>query len=112
MHYLAQFETSTTEKLYYLKQFKEVLGGGTEILELLLPGIISILFLLIAGRSRQAVEAEDWIKASKIAHKIKPTIDSMNIRTGTLTDIRTLEKDAKNQVNTSALANIAVKVIL
>ena len=108
MHYLPQFETSTSEKLYDLKQLKEVLGGGSEILTSL-AGIYLNTIPVNSREMRQAVEAEDWIKASKIAHKIKPTIDSMNIKS-IFTDIRTLEKDAKNQVNTGELANIAVKV--
>ena len=57
----------------------------------------------------QASIKEDWIMVSKLAHKIKPTIDSMNIKCIS-SDIRKLELDAKNQVNTQSLEKIAVKV--
>jgi hypothetical protein len=108
MYCLPQFETTTTEKLYDLKQLQEILGGSSEILTSL-AGIYLNTIPVNSQELIQASRAEDWTKVSKIAHKIKPTIDSMNIKC-ILLDIRTLEKDAKNQVNTHALTGIALKV--
>jgi hypothetical protein len=108
MPYLTTFETNVTEKLYDLKQLQEVLGGSSEILTSL-AGIYVNTIPVNSKEMIKASQAEDWLKVSKLAHKIKPTIDSMNIKC-ILPDIRTLEKDAKNRVNTDALANIAVKV--
>jgi HPt (histidine-containing phosphotransfer) domain-containing protein len=108
MYCLPQSETNTTEKLYDLKQLQEVLGGSTDILTSL-AGIYVNTIPVNSKELIQASRAQDWTKVSKLAHKIKPTIDSMNIKC-ILVDIRTLEKDAKNQVNTHALTNIALKI--
>lgn len=108
MHCLPQLETNTKEKLYDLKQLREILGGSPEIL----TSLAGIYVNTVPVNSKELIQAshdKDWRKVSKIAHKIKPTIDSMNIKC-ILVDIRTLEKDAKNEVNTHALATIAVKV--
>src|SRR3954470_22592779 len=106
MYCLPQSETNTTEKLYDLKQLKEVLGGSTDILTSL-AGIYLNTIPVNSKELIQASRAQDWTKVSKLAHKIKPTIDSMNIKC-ILGDIHTLEKDAKNQVNTHDLTNIEI----
>lgn len=108
MHCLPQVETAVSEKLYDLKQLKEIFGGNPELLTSL-AGIYLNTIPVNTKEMIQATQAEDWIKVSKLAHKIKPTIDSMNIKC-ILFDIRTLETDAKNHVNTHTLGKIAAKV--
>ncbi len=108
MNYTVGVETQVTEKLYDLKQLKEILGGNGEYLSSL-AGIYLTTIPINSKEMIQATIAEDWLKVSKLAHKIKPTIDSMNIFSIS-SDIRTLETDAKNQVNTHTLGKIAVKV--
>lgn len=108
MHWTVEVETEVTEKLYDLKQLEEILGGNTEFLSSL-AGIYLTTIPLNTSQMIQATMEEDWLMVSKLAHKIKPTIDSMNIQCIS-SDIRTLETDAKNQVNTQTLGKIALKV--
>jgi len=108
MHCTVEVETSVSEKLYDLKKLKEVLGGNTEFLSSL-AGIYVTTIPLNSKELIQASMEEDWLMVSKLAHKMKPTIESMNIKSIS-SDIRTLELDAKNRVNTHTLGRIALKV--
>ena len=108
MHCIIDFETGTREKLYDLERLKELLGGNMEFLS----SLAGIYLTTIPANSKEMTQAsinEDWLKVSKLAHKMKPTIESMNIES-ILADIRTLEADAKNEVNTHKLAKLALKV--
>lgn len=108
MHPLQNCETGFHEKLYDLNQLKEIFGEQPELLN----SLADIYLNTIPVNTKeiiQATQAEDWMKVSKLAHKIKPTIDSMNIKS-ILFDIRRLETDAKNKVNTDTLGKIAVRV--
>lgn len=108
MNYTAEIELQVTEKLYDLTILEEITDGDTEFI-ISLAGIYLDTIPLNSQQMVQAAEAKDWLTVSKIAHKIKPTIDSMNIMSIS-SDIRTLETDAKNKVNTGILGKIAVKV--
>ncbi len=108
MNYTAEIELQVTEKLYDLTILEEITDGDTEFI-ISLAGIYLDTIPLNTQQMVQAAEAKDWLTVSKIAHKIKPTIDSMNIMSIS-SDIRTLETDAKNKVNTGILGKIAVKV--
>ncbi len=108
MAYTTEVEIPLTEKLYDLKQLEKIVGGSTEFL----ISLANIYLTTIPLNSKQMVQAtaeEDWPMVSKLAHKIKPTIDSMNI-ISISSDVRILEKNAKLKVNTHTLKNIAVKV--
>lgn len=101
-------EQQTTHKLYNLSELEKMTEGDTEFL----TSLAGIYLATIPVNSEQMVHAaalKDWLTVSKIAHKIKPTIDSMNI-ISISSDIRALEKDARNKVNTDKLGKIAVKV--
>lgn len=100
-------EPQMTEKLYDLKQLKEVVGSSEFLVSL--ANIFLSTIPLSSKQMLEAIQAEDWPLVSKIAHKIKPTIDSMNIAS-IRSDIRTLEINAKNKVSTDILGKIAVKV--
>jgi len=108
MNYTTEIELQVTEKLYDLTILEEITDGDTEFI-ISLAGIYLDTIPLNSQQMVQAAEAKDWLTVSKIAHKIKPTIDSMNIMSIS-SDIRTLETDAKNKVNTGILGKIAVKV--
>lgn len=62
-----------------------------------------------SGAMVAASENGDWQTVSKLAHKLKSTVDGMNIFS-IKGDIRTLEMDAKHKTNTAALPHLAVKV--
>lgn len=98
----------TVTQLYDLKHLKEMVGGNTEFL-ISLMGIYLATVPLNSMEMVEAAQNGDWLTVSKLAHKIKPTIDTMKIMCVS-SDIRTLETDAKNKVNTNILLKIAVKV--
>lgn len=96
------------EKLYDLKQLEEIAGGNRDFL----TALAKIYLDTIPATSTELVEATkagEWDKASKHAHKLKSTIDSLNIHV-IEKDIRSIEMDAKNKVNTEALKVLAIKV--
>jgi CheY-like chemotaxis protein/HPt (histidine-containing phosphotransfer) domain-containing protein len=96
------------ENLYNLKQLEEMASGNREFL----ASLAKIYLITIPTNSGEMVEASekaDWDRVSKLAHKLKSTVDTMNI-TSIQTDIRTLEIDAKNKVNTLTLPKLASKV--
>jgi len=108
MHRTIEAQNVVAEKLYDLRQLEDILDGNSEFL----VSLAGIYLTTIPSNSKEMIQAtteENWHMVSKLAHKIKPTIDSMNIKSIS-SDIRTLELNAKNQVNTHTLGTIAVKV--
>ena len=101
-------ELQETEKLYDLTKLKKIVGENKEFL-VSLAGIYLTTVPANSKEMLQAAEAEDWLAVSKIAHKIKPTADTMNIKSITA-DIRLLEANNKNEVNKAALLKIAYMV--
>ncbi|MGI8638309.1 MAG: Hpt domain-containing protein [Segetibacter sp.] len=98
----------TAEKLYDLNQLEEIAAGNNDFL----TALAQIYLNTIPGTSAEMVEATqagEWDKASKLAHKLKSTIDSLNVHS-IVKDIRSIEVDGKNKVNTENLKKLAVKV--
>lgn len=101
-------EMAVVENLYDLKQLEEIAAGNTDFL----TALAKIYLDTIPAASTEMVEATksgEWDKASKLAHKLKSTIDSLNIHL-IAKDIRCIEIDAKHKVNTEVLKRLAVKV--
>lgn len=101
-------ELQTTEKLYNLAQLKQMIGDNEEFL----ISLAEIYLTTVPASTEEMVRAaaaQDWLTVSKLAHKIKPTIDSMNINS-IKADVRTLEADGKAKVNTDKLEKTAIKV--
>lgn len=98
----------TSEQLYDLQQMEEIAAGNQEFL----AALAKIYVDTIPATSTELVEATqagEWDKASKLAHKLKSTIDSLNMHS-IRNDIRSIEFDAKNKVNTDVLKTLALKV--
>jgi len=96
------------EKLYDLKQLEEIAAGNQDFL----ISLARIYLNTVPQNSAELVEASkanEWDKVSKLAHKLKSTVDTMNLDCIKI-DIRTLEVDAKNKVNKDALKTLALKV--
>lgn len=96
------------DELYDFKQLEEIAAGNPEFIK----ALAKIYLNTIPHDSAAMVAATrtgDWSMVSKLAHKLKSTIDSMNI-TSVRSDIRTLEMDAKNKTNLKVLGDIAKKV--
>lgn len=96
------------EKLYDLNQLEEIAAGNNDFL----TALAQIYLNTIPGTSAEMVEASqagEWDKSSKLAHKLKSTVDSLNVHS-IVKDIRSIEVDGKNKVNTENLKTLAIKV--
>ncbi|GEO09193.1 response regulator [Segetibacter aerophilus] len=101
-------ENRPTGNLYDLKQLEEIAAGNTDFL----AALAKIYLDTIPATSTEMVEATkagEWDKASKLAHKLKSTIDSLNMHL-IIKDIRAIEVDAKNRVNTETIKRLALNV--
>lgn len=96
------------EKLYNFDLLEELASGNKEFL----VALAQIFLDTIPSTSHQLVEASkkgDWLQVSKLAHKLKSTIDTMNMEKIKY-DIRTIEEDAKTKINLDLLSRLVVKV--
>ncbi|HSZ84428.1 MAG TPA: Hpt domain-containing protein [Puia sp.] len=96
------------EKLYSLAMVEAVSGGSKEFIKkmilLFIDTIPKDVILL-----KNACASKDWAQVTKIAHKLKSTIDSMAIKS-IQQDIRTMETNAKQQVSVEILPELAEKI--
>lgn len=97
-----------TEKLYDWGDLAFIAEDDEEFL----ISLSQIFIKTIPVNSKELVDAaaaSKWDEVSKLAHKLKSTIDSMNIDS-IKTDIRTIEQNAKTGLNTETLSELALKV--
>ncbi len=100
--------TLAVDELYDFKQLEEIASGNNDFIK----SLAQIYLNTIPDCSTQLVNAAgngDWLNASKLAHKLKSTIDSLNM-TSIQSDVRIIEMDAKSKKNTAAIYSLAVKV--
>lgn len=103
-----EMDKKVTTRLYDLKQMEEIAVGSPDFLAML----AKIYLDTIPDTSEEmlkATQSGEWDKASKFAHKLKSTIDSLNINS-IKSEIRSIEMDGKNKVNTEYLKKLAIKV--
>jgi CheY-like chemotaxis protein len=96
------------DKLYDLKNVRDVARGSEDFVLTL----VKIFIDTIPADSKEMVKAcneKKWDTLSKFAHKIKSTIDMLNIKS-IKEIIRVIELDAKQGVNTAALPALVTKV--
>ncbi len=96
------------EKLYDFKQLEELSAGDQSFI----ASLARIYLETIPATSAEMIEATkagNWPTVSKLAHKLKSTVDTMNM-VDIKTDIRTLELDARVKGNRESLCRIAHKV--
>jgi HPt (histidine-containing phosphotransfer) domain-containing protein len=94
--------------LFDLKQMDEVAAGSPEFLAAMSQVYLDTI-PVISDQLVQATKAGEWPVASKLAHRLKSTIDSLNMHS-IKSDIRAIEIDSKNKVNTECIKMLAVKV--
>jgi HPt (histidine-containing phosphotransfer) domain-containing protein len=103
-----EMENEHSEKLFDLKQMEDIADGNREFLtamsKIYIDNSPATSTMLV-----EATAAAEWDKVSKLAHKLKSTIDSLNMHS-IRGDIRSIEMDAKNKVNTDGLKLLALKV--
>lgn len=95
-------------KLYNLSLLNEIARGNDEFL----LSLAKIFIETIPSTSTQLKEAcmhEEWNSASKLAHKLKSTIDSLQI-TSIKEDVRFIELNAMKLEHLSELSEIADKI--
>ncbi|HEX8461712.1 MAG TPA: Hpt domain-containing protein [Segetibacter sp.] len=95
-------------KLYDFEQLEEIADGNMDFL----ISLAQIFLDTIPDNSAEMVKAarsQDWAQVSKLAHKLKSTIDSLNM-TSISKEIRAIEIDAKNKVNTHLLPAVCEEV--
>jgi CheY-like chemotaxis protein/HPt (histidine-containing phosphotransfer) domain-containing protein len=96
------------EKLYDLKQVEELAAGNKDFVLTLINIFLETTPQDSAGLV-EACEAKNWDRVSKLAHKLKSTVDMLNIAT-IRTDIRTIELDAKKGINLDSIKRLVPKV--
>jgi CheY-like chemotaxis protein/HPt (histidine-containing phosphotransfer) domain-containing protein len=96
------------ENLYDLKQLEEIAGGNRDFL----TALAQIYLDTIPPTSTEmvaATETREWDKVSKLAHKLRSTVNSLNMHL-IAKEIQSIEVDAKNKVNTENIKLLALKV--
>jgi len=98
----------TAGPMYDFKLVEEIAGGDQEFIKRMMamfvdtvPGLLSDL--------QENIAHENWDKTSRIAHRMKSTIDSMNIR-DIKAEIRQIESNGKQQVNLDQMPALLDKV--
>ena len=100
--------TITDQPLYDLSMIKSMSGRD----EIFLKKMIRLFIETVPPNVRAltaAVSAENWEQTSKMAHKLKSTIDSMDIRS-IREDIRLVESNAKQQIGLTEIPLLAQKI--
>lgn len=99
----------SNEKLYDLSMVEAISGGDKSFVKRMLQ-----LFIDTAPATlddlRKTCDSAEWAMLSKHAHKLKSTIDSMNIAS-LKQDIRTIETSAKNNGDPAELKRLTGKVL-
>jgi len=96
------------QKLYDLAMIQSVSGGD----EAFIRKMIQLFIQTVPQNVRELVDATsqgNWEQVSKMAHKLKSTIDSMGIRS-IHDQIRTVEMHAKNQEHLELLPEMVKQV--
>lgn len=104
----ANVTTTVEQQLYDLKHVNDVARGNKDFI----LALVKIFVDTIPADSKAMVRACDekkWDMVSKLAHKLKSTIDTMNI-TSIKEIIRIIEVDGKQGVNTAALPALVNRV--
>jgi CheY-like chemotaxis protein len=101
-------EEAQIEKLYDLKQVEELAAGNKDFILTLINIFLEATPQDSAGLV-EACECKNWDKVSKLAHKLKSTVDMLNM-TSIKTDIRTIELDAKKEINLDNIRRLVQKV--
>lgn len=96
------------EELYNFNQLRDLSAGNREFIKSL-AAIFVIASPVDSAAILNATKSGDWDTASNMAHKLKSTIDNMNI-SSIKGDVRTIEMDAKYKTNITALPELALKV--
>ena len=96
------------EKSYDLKQLEELSSGNSEF-------VLEIVKVFLSDVPKQlknmksSFNENDFNELTRIAHKLKPSIDLLGINS-IAEDIRTIESYSKKGININQLSNVIVNI--
>lgn len=105
----ARVHNAADEKLYDLSMVEAISGGDKSFVQRMLQLFLDTVPATI-NDLKASCDAGDWAMLSKHAHKLKSTIDSMNINS-LKQDIRTIETSAKSNGDPVELKRLTSKVL-
>jgi len=94
--------------LYDLSMIQSMAGGDEGFLKKMIKLFIETVPQNVK-ELRAGVDVENWEQASKMAHKLKSTVDSMGIKS-IRDDIRLVESNAKQQENLEEISSLVQKI--
>jgi CheY-like chemotaxis protein len=95
-------------KIYDLGMVEAIAGGDQAFIKKMVALFIETVPANVQDL-QQAVATENWDQASKMAHKLKSTVDSMGLKL-IKQDIRTVEANAKQRVSLTEIPALADKI--
>jgi HPt (histidine-containing phosphotransfer) domain-containing protein len=95
-------------KLYNLEMIKEISHGNNDFVKKMMALFNETMPAAIA-ELKQHLSASNWSDLGAVAHKIKPSIDTVGIEL-LKEDIRTIEKNAKELSNLSEIPDLLEKL--
>ena len=99
---------SEDERLYDMNSLNEVSRGNKEFIVTLAKIFLNTI-PKNCSEMAEAAESKNWDRVSNLAHKLKPTIDTMNIKS-IKQEIRAIEINAKNKADLSSITKLINKV--
>jgi HPt (histidine-containing phosphotransfer) domain-containing protein len=97
-------------KLYDLTMIKEIAHGNNDFIKKMMQLFLDTIPPALSEMN-QHIADQNWPSLGAVAHKIKPSIDTMGIDL-LREDIRTLEKNGKDSINLEEIPGLMSKVEL
>ena len=95
--------------IYNLEVLKEMSGGDTDFIQQVLTMTLEDLPEVIT-KLEKANEQEDWDTVFQVAHKIKPTMQTVGLDSNIWTNLLTINDYAKNKKNLEELSGLVVEI--
>ncbi len=97
-----------TEKLYDLSLIESISGGDRDFIRKMIDLFIETVPANVTELNAH-LAGENWDGVSKVAHKLKSTLDSMGVQS-VKQEVRTIEQGAKNRQELERMAGLIGKV--
>ncbi|MEO8583324.1 MAG: response regulator [Flavitalea sp.] len=96
-------------KMYDLAMVEMISGGDSTFIQKMLKLFLDTVPATL-NDLRSSTKKADWLQVSKVAHKLKSTIDSMGIA-DISKDIRTIESNGKMNTDVNNIPSLVEKII-
>ena len=94
-------ESMNHEKPYNLNTLESMSGGDPSFLPMMAKLFVDTIPPILE-KMEQSFQAKDWKSVGAFAHKLKPTIDAMNIN-GLLETVRQIELQGKQEMEVETI---------